>query len=169
MDYVSFEYKGDKYKIPVKELVQYKVTAKPAKEYSVYWQRDPKWRAVRLGYGRTTIGSHGCFVTCLAMMVHKRPDEVNQILKEQGGFYKDLIKSEASAKILGLEYNGRDYNINNMPQYSPSIKEVWMGKSQHFALRIIENGKRYIIDPWTGRKEYINKYPFRSYRLFRKR
>ncbi|MBD3299729.1 MAG: hypothetical protein GF347_00040 [Candidatus Moranbacteria bacterium] len=169
MDYVTFVYKNRKYKIPENELIQYLVLEDNKKEYSIFWQRDPRWKNLRLGFGRTTIGTHGCFITSLGMMVHKRPDEVNEILKNNGGFYKDLVKSPQAAKALGLDYNGRDYDINHMPTYSPSIKEVWMGRSQHFVLRIIENGKRYIIDPWTGRKEYINKYPFRSYRLFKQR
>ena len=33
-------------------------------------QRDPRWRAIRLGFGdeQTTIGSDGCLITSLAML-----------------------------------------------------------------------------------------------------
>ena len=179
MNYVTFNYKDKKYKIPETDLIQYLVKEERVKddeiegmnrplgnEYKIFWQRDPRWRNNRLGYGKTTIGSHGCFVTCLAMMVKKTPDVVNEILKREGAFYKDLIKSPQAARALNLKYYGRDYNINNMPSFTPTIKEVRMGKSQHFVLRIIENGTRYIVDPWTGKRDYINRYPFKSYRLF---
>jgi hypothetical protein len=151
-------------------LVEEKEEAKSNKEYSVFSQRDPRWKNIKLGFGSTTIGSHGCFLTCLSMIVGKRPDEVNEILKKAGAYSRDLMISYKAAEALGLEYNGKETNISKMPQYSPSIKEVTMGKSsQHFVLRIIDKEKKAIIDPWTGRREYINFYPFRSYRLFKKK
>jgi hypothetical protein len=105
------------------------------------------------------------------MMVNKTPDVVNDILKKAGAFNGDLIISEKATVALGLKYYGKDININNVPDWSPSIKEVDMspsaGKQQHFVLRIIENGKSFIIDPWTGRKEKIDFYPFVSYRKFK--
>lgn len=138
--------------------------------YEIYSQRDPRWKDIKLGFGETTIGSHGCFLTSLSMMVKQTPDKVNEILKKAGAFNKDLIISERAAEALGLGYDGRDYNINNMPKYSPSIKEVDMspapGKQQHFVLRVIEGKQVYTIDPWDGKKKGRNAYQFVSYRRF---
>lgn len=150
------------------------------KPYKIYSQRDPKWANDKLGFGSTTIGSHGCFVTCLAMMAGIPPNETNQILKREKAFYKDLIISEKAAKALNLNYYGRNYNISGMPNWSPSIKEVDFspspGKQQHFVLRIIEKdhelASKYgalIVDPWTGKHQRINYYPFVSYREFQKK
>ncbi len=38
-----------------------------------YSQRDQAWRDTRLGFGRcgTTIGSHGCYLTCISMLYAK--------------------------------------------------------------------------------------------------
>ncbi len=104
------------------------------------------------------------------MLVDKEPPEVNEILKKAGAFDKDLIISDKAAKALGLEYTGKEYDINKEPDWFPNIKEVDMspspGKQQHFVVRIKED-KKYIIDPWTGKKEAIGFYPFCSYRRFR--
>lgn len=147
--------------------------------FEVYYQNDSRWKNIKLGFGNTTIGSHGCFLTCLSMMVGITPDKVNEILKNDGGFYKDLIVSDKAAKVLGLKLlkgnsniPGKMTDINYMPDWSPSIKEVDMspspGKQQHFVLRIIKDDKRSIIDPWDGKEKTINYFPFMSYRLFKK-
>ena len=140
-------------------------------DYAKYSQRDWRWRWKRLGNSWSTIGGYGCFLTSLSMMVGKRPDEVNEILKKAGAFNKDLIISEKAAMALNSKYTGKEYDIDKPPSWSPSIKEVDMspakGKQQHFCLRVIENGIRYIIDPWTGQRQRITFYPFVSYRCFR--
>lgn len=154
--------------------------APPEASYTPYSQRDPRWKNIKLGFGKYTIGSDGCFLTCLSMMVNKTPDVVNEILKKAGAFSGSLIISDKAAKALGLELlkgnsniPGKMTDINYMPEWSPSIKEVdYNAKTavndQHFVLRIIEDGKRYIIDPLDAKKKYINYYPkFISYRLFK--
>lgn len=135
-------------------------------------QRDKRWSSIKLGFGTSTIGSHGCFLTCLSMIVDKTPPEVNEILKKAGAFYKDLIISDKAAAALGLRYLGKETDINKPPTWYPSIKEVDMspapGKTQHFVLRILFDGRKRIIDPWTGQVQKIDFYPFTSYRLFKK-
>ena len=138
-----------------------------------YSQRDPRWANKTLGFGPSKIGGYGCFLTCLSMMVGKTPDKVNNMLKAGGGFYKDLIISDKAAKILGLKYFGKEFDIDKEPGWYPSIKEVDMsprtGKQQHFVVRIKTLlGRKRIIDPWTGDEQRIDYYPFASYRLFKK-
>ena len=142
--------------------------------YTPYSQKDIRWALKKVGFGNQTFYSVGCFTTCLAMMVNKRPDEVNEILKKAGAFNGNLIDSPKAAKALGLTYTGKDTNINNMPNYSPCIKEVNYYRSgikyaQHFVLRVIgDDGKAFICDPWGGTNRALTYYPFSSYRLFRK-
>lgn len=138
----------------------------------IYSQRDPRWSKVKLGFSkRLTIGSHGCYLTSLSMMVEKRPDKVNQILKEAKAFSGPNIISKKAAAALGLLYFGLERDINEPPDWYPNIKKVdfspHKGIQSHFVLRIFENGRKKIVDPWTGCKERINYYPFVSYRLFK--
>lgn len=130
----------------------------------IYSQRDPKWAKETLGFGKTTLGSHGCFVTSLAIMCGKTPSEVNSILKKGKFFNGDLIiSSNAMAKSLGLTYVGK---IDSQPKFK-TIAEVDMspapGKQQHFVV-VKEDGS--IIDPWTGTIRPKGTYPIMSYRLF---
>ena len=141
--------------------------------YTPYSQNDIRWGWKKLGNSNLTIYNYGCFLTCLSMMVGKRPDEVNEILKKAGAFSGANIISAKAAKALGLQYLGKETNINNMPDWSPSIKEVDYnlklgGVQQHFVLRLDENGVKSILDPWGGKKRALNYYKFASYRKFKK-
>jgi len=149
--------------------------------YKVYSQYDPRWRNNILGFGRNTIGTHGCFITCLGMAAGITPDRVNEILKEKKGFVGDLVRTPQAFEALGLKIVktddpviiNRDFNIGNMPNWSPTIKEVDFNpatskKDQHFVLRVLEGKTKFIIDPNGGVRRRINHFPFVSYRLFRK-
>ena len=137
--------------------------------YTPYSQTDIRWRFKFLGNSWSTIGSYGCYITALGNMIGRRPDEVNEILKKAGAFNKDLVIADKAAKALNLDYLGKETNIDKPPSWSPSIKEVKMGKYQHFVLRVVENGVKSIIDSWDGKRKRIDYYPFSSYRLFRKK
>lgn len=141
----------------------------------MYSQRDPRWRDIRLGFSNLTIGGYGCFLTCLAWMAGKTPDVVNDILRKAnafGGQDRSLIISERAAVALGLPYFGIENNVNIEPGWFPNIKEVDMspapGKQQHFVVRIKENGKKFILDPWDGKQKAVGFYPFVSYRKFKR-
>jgi hypothetical protein len=140
-------------------------TMKTPQEY--FWQRNPRYKGIKLGNGNDLFQNYACFTCCLSYMVDKDPLLVMDKLKKNGGYSGSLIVSDKAAKILGLKYLGKDTNINNMPTWSPSIKEVLLGKSQHFVVRLITNGVRKIYDPWTNEYLDINHYKFVSYRLFK--
>ena len=127
-----------------------------------YCQRN--YPDIRLGFGSTTIASHGCFLVSLSMMVGKDPIKVNKILKEAGAFHGDLIISRKAASALGLDYLGKS---STQATWEPSIMEVDMspapGKQQHFVVW----RKNKIVDPWTGSEKPLNTYPLVSYRLFK--
>lgn len=148
----------------------------------IYCQRDyPK---VKLGFSKYyTIASVGCFLTCLSMMVGKDPVEVNEILKKANAFSGANMISDRAAKALNFDLlrgddpkiPGKMNNVNYMPNWSPTIKEVKFKNTQHFVIRAIDKNNpvassfgTYIVDPWDGKMKAINTYPFVSYRLFKK-
>jgi hypothetical protein len=137
-----------------------------AVDKSIYWQRNPRYKGIKLGNSTLSFQNYGCFTVCLAYLVKKDPLEVHEKLKKGGAYSGALIISEKAAKVLGLKYFGIERNINNMPNWTPSIKEVQLGKSQHFVVRIT-NGKKMIWDPWLGKELPLNYYKFKSYRNFK--
>jgi hypothetical protein len=111
------------------------------------------------------------------------PKEINELLAKKGGLTRSgLVVSQKAADILGFKLlkgddkyiPGKMNNINYMPDWSPTIKEVKLGKSQHFVVRLIDKNSgvnkygTYIFDPWEGKELPINYYNFVSYRLFKK-
>jgi len=86
---------------------------------------------------------------------------------EKGVYNGDLIMPKAF-DVLGLKNYQKVTDIERMPTQELSIKEVLLGRSQHFVVRIFRDNKRWIFDPWDGKELPINHYPFRSYRVFDK-
>jgi hypothetical protein len=61
--------------------------AAPAREFTLWAQRDPRWRDVKLGNSSSvTIGSDGCILCSLAGMLGITPAEANESLKNAGAF-----------------------------------------------------------------------------------
>jgi len=133
-------------------------------------QRDKRWANEKLGNGSTTIGGYGCYITSLSNLSKEyNPSQVNTILRKGGCFNGDLlINPERIAKLLNLEYHGRNNMVIRNPEYR-TIAEVDMspavGKQQHFVV-IKEDGS--IIDPWNGTIRPKGTYPLVSYRLFKR-
>lgn len=126
-------------------------------------QKDPLWASKKLGTCSVTIGGYGCFITCLAMMCDKRPDEVNQLLKDNGGYVEGcMVDSETSADILNLNYSGKTTEWQNSlciaetNDYAPNYP-------QHFVLWL---GDGHIVDPLIG---YVtaNNYNISNFRFFK--
>lgn len=144
-------------------------------DYSIYHQRDKRYAGIKLGNSNLSFQNYGCFTFVLAFLVKRDPIEVHELLKKAGAYSGANIISQKAADVLGLELlkgddkylPGKMNDINYMPKFT-SIKEVWLGKSQHFVVRIVgDNGERSIFDPWEGEFMKINYYPFKSYRLFK--
>lgn len=134
---------------------------------SIYWQRNPRYKGIKLGFSNLSFQNYGCFTFCLSYMANEDPLVVHEKLKKGGAYSGALIIQEQAAKVLNLSFLGKEININNMPNWTPSIKEVSLGKSQHFVVRI-DNGKKMIFDPWEGKELPLNFYKFRSYRNFKR-
>lgn len=129
----------------------------------IYSQRDPKWASVKLGFGSTTIGSHGCKLTSFAILDGRTPLELNTLFKEKGAFSGDLLIDEKCAVALGWTLLPR---TTTNPSTTPCIAEVDMspspGKQMHFV--VWQDGG--IIDPWDGSTRSHDRYPEVSFRNF---
>jgi hypothetical protein len=131
----------------------------------MYWQRSPRYKGVKIGNSQTSFQNYGCFICSLSYVVEQDPLEVMKKLVAGGGLVGDMINTKAY-DILGLEYKRKETDINKAPIHSPTIKEVQLGKSQHFVVRLIRDGKKLIFDPWENKELPIDYYPFKSYRIF---
>jgi len=143
--------------------------------YTPYSQRDLRWSWKRVGDSRLRFYDFGCLLTCLAMMVGRRPDELNQILLAAGAFDGPNLRSAQAATILGLDYAGRSFEIENIPNISPTIREVDYTRDggefvRHFVLQMTGgDGTTFVVDPYGGVKRPLDYYSFVSYRLFARR
>lgn len=146
-------------------------------------QRDPRWSKVKLGFSSLTIGSHGCTLTCITMLINHiygwslRPDEVNTALKEVKAFDGAyVIWARIPLAFTRLKFIKRVRNYNNLEvslyvygKRTPVLVEVYAGKigaPRHWVLFI---GNRKAIDPWTGKEVSTGEYtPQTGYALFQK-
>lgn len=133
---------------------------------SIFWQQHPRYKGLKLGKSNTSMQQFGCFLMCWAYVSGWDPIELNKHFTEHGVYSNDLINEQKACEVLGFEWVTRSYDINYMPKQELTIKEVYLGKGQHFVVRINENDKRTIFDPWEGRVLPINHYKFKSYRVF---
>ena len=153
----------------------YKITLEKEIDLSIYYQRAKRYAGIKLGNSALSLQNYGCFTFVLAFITKRDPLEVHELLKKAGAYSGANIISQKAADALGLDLlkgddkylPGKMNDINYMPKFT-SIKEVLLAKSQHFVVRIVDaEGKRSIFDPWTGKIQAVNFYPFKSYRLFK--
>ena len=134
-------------------------------------QRDSRWAGIPLGTSTTTtIGSHGCTITCVAMLAGLTPDEVNRRLLQVGGYQNTnlIIWSKIKEAIPWLEFEWRGYSYENakvadaIAKYSGCLVQVdFDGKidtprDDHW---VVYKGNQKMIDPWTGAEKATSYYP----------
>lgn len=135
---------------------------------SIYWQRNPRYKGLKLGKSNTSMQQYGCALMSWSYVSRKDPLEVNQLFIENGVYIGDIINFQKACLVLGYRDYEKVTDINKMPEQEESIKEVLLGRSQHFTVRINKDRKRTIFDPWEGKVLPINYYPFKSYRIWKK-
>ena len=155
-------------------------------------QRDKRWTKVLLGFSKYTLGSHGCTLTALCMLINYiysatyTPDQINSILKELGEYHPTknkygafqgalLVWSNVYRKFPKLKHIKRAFNYSNIEvalyvyvYKLPVLVEVnasSIGAPRHWVL-FIGGGK--MNDPWTGKEEKTSKYPLTGYSLYQK-
>lgn len=130
-------------------------------------QRDSAWKSIKLGFSTTTtIGSHGCTITCVSMLAGITPKETNERLKSVSGYANTnlIIWSKIKEAIPWLEFVWRGYTYENakvadaIKQWGGCLVEVDgtpIGGSRHWVLYI---GNQKMIDPWDGKEKPTSSY-----------
>lgn len=148
----------------------------------VLCQRDERWRSAPMG-GKNckhTIGSAGCYLTCLAMAQRlmgiredATPVTVDEALSAANGYYADgcLPLWSAIQKVLGIRISGGpgwpEGRIRKHLQSGLAMAEVRLNNSQHFVL--IHDTDLNAADPWDGRRIALyERYRPVGYRLLEK-
>ena len=140
-------------------------------------QRDPRWKDVKIGNSTSSIGSYGCLITSLAMYVGKTPIDVNDILKNGGGYQNDLfVWSKCTLLGLNQTYASPKYTSSAFPKSQidvlcksldagyPALAEIDFnpatdGEEMHFILITRRDGDTiYAADPWTGTEINLDVY-----------
>src|SRR3990167_4974870 len=127
-------------------------------------QRDPRWARQQLGTSNTTIGSHGCTITCIAMLVDTTPDVVNRELKRVGGFAQGnlVIWSKIPVAFPQLTFVKRvnSYNNDDVKANLPCLVEVdFDGSPNTFGNHwVVFIGNQRLLDPWVGQNRPTSTY-----------
>lgn len=85
-----------------------------ADDFSWFSQNDSRWKSERLGSSRSSIGSSGCVLSCLSMLLnneatnpHMTPNRLNDWLRKNGGYSGSNMRWQVPGEIdgsgLGLE------------------------------------------------------------------
>lgn len=137
----------------------------------LFWQRDPKWKDIPLGFPKNgqTIGGYGCTITCIGMLVGLSPDTVNNRLQAVKGFSESLVLwSKVGEAIPELTFGWRNYTYDNdkvieaISKSGGCLVEVdFDGNNQrtddkHWVLYV---GNQKLYDPWTGTVRPTSDYP----------
>jgi len=145
----------------------------------LFSQRDPAWARLQLGTSGVTIGSHGCVVACLAMVLQafglsETPATVNDSLTVHHGYHStNHVIWESVQRIWPtVNFAGR-FDCTSVPAPTDEINRrlalrfpviAWLdfderpGIQQHFVLLVEavlgdsgETVDYHIHDPWTGK------------------
>lgn len=144
-------------------------------------QRDKRWASKKLGFSNLTIGSYGCTLVSLTMLLNylgyiDTPDQVNQKLKSVKAFSGALLLwTNVQKAYPKLKFIKRAYNYSNIEVASyvyvrklPVMVEVnasSIGAPRHW---VLFKGGGVMNDPWTGKEEKTSKYPLTGYSLYQK-
>jgi hypothetical protein len=129
-------------------------------------QQDGAWAGARLGTSPTeTIGSAGCAITAVAMMlryygIKTDPGTFNAWLTADGGYAFDdqliwnAVTHYSAGRVAFSGWLGPDPNViaTELDAGRPVVAEVQLGGNQHFVLLTgyTLSGGLVIDDPWFG-------------------
>jgi len=122
-----------------------------------YSQRDYHWSNETLGYGPTTIGTHGCHLTTVSMILYRlgwrdrNPSQLNNYAKSNGCFDEDFLDGPCIMRRHG--HDGQNIGVDEIWGYLqrgiPVVAAVKYGRGRHFMLIYGHDGRRYWVkDPW---------------------
>jgi hypothetical protein len=130
---------------------------------TVIGQQESNWAGAQLGDSpRESIGSAGCAVTSVAMLlayygVQTSPRRLNDWLTANGGYAEgDLLiwtrlSDYASSRFRYTGWHSPEPSVINaeLDAGRPLVAEVRLGRNQHFIVLAGRSGNDYMInDPW---------------------
>ena len=134
----------------------------------VYNQRDQRWASTPLGT-RSTIGAHGCLMTCASMVCNQfghasNPKLLNAWLTTNGGYldgnlflWASLEELYDDMKFAGFVYSPTTAQIRaaiqagTLPIMYVDFDDSTAQTEMHWVLGIgVLGGEVIIADPWTG-------------------
>ena len=132
-----------------------------------YSQRDSRWAGNNIGMSRTKMGSYGCAVTCVAMVLRYHGAKVDPgILAKQRIFYYDLIVWPGSwqgvERTSSTGHGNLDWKTIDKQLKKDNPVVVFVGASGRGAGHyVVIHGKdkkdKYVVhDPYWGSNIYLN-------------
>ncbi|MBW6513932.1 MAG: hypothetical protein K0B87_04145 [Candidatus Syntrophosphaera sp.] len=144
--------------------------------FNWFSQGDERWKAEKLGSGRSSIGRSGCVVSCLSMLLNAEasnpritPDSLNDWLRKNGGYAGSLMRWQVAGQIdgegLGLELESQIARRNDWKYLSEELAKgnkvivKVNNKRSHWVLVVKQDGPHdkaasYIVnDPGTDSYE----------------
>lgn len=119
-----------------------------------YSQKDGRWSGLYIGNSKLKIGPWGCALTCGAILSDKAPNELNELMRKNGGFTKDgLVLWDVMARLLNLNWNP-DRTKKIGPIALAVTNHYFPGTPQHFYVHLADGT---IIDPVDGK---VKKNPY---------
>jgi len=132
-----------------------------------YSQRDSRWAGDNIGMSRTKMGSYGCAVTCVAMVLRYHGVKIDPgILAEQRIFYYDLIvwpgvwqgvERTSSTGHGNVDWDAID---DQLKEENPVI--IFVGASGRGAGHYVvihgkdKKGEYVVHDPYWGSNMYLD-------------
>jgi len=135
----------------------------------IFNQLDPQFKKWYIGKVKTSsFANYACLLFCYTYMYSVKigrevnPKEIDALFVKKNVYNGDLINNKRACEVLGLQWLGKETDINKAPRWYPNIKEVDYsikdGKQTHFVIRELADGKRVIKDPIGGVARPINYY-----------
>ena len=129
---------------------------------TLYSQRDNRWRNQKFGKNGT-IGSLGCTLTCISMLLDLAPDQVAKRLDEVKAFTGNfLIWTRLKAAYPQLQFikRVRTYDNADVKANIPCLVEVDFDGTprkddRHWVLFV---GNKRAYDPWLGKEISTSHY-----------
>lgn len=125
-------------------------------------QDNPKWAMLKLGKSGHTMSRFGCYVTALASLLNRQPDEFLSFLNDNDCFDEfGLLNNVKVAKLLNMKYH---YENGDYPGENIACTNFYykLGFPQHFFLKLADGR---IMDPLYG-KVMENHYKIVSTRVW---
>ena len=156
-------------------------------EYVGWRQTDPKWSSIRVGNSSGTLGSIGCLITSISILIEKsgcntmiqpfNPGTFLEALNKNNGFdangnlqYAAVTKAVPSFKYVGnvnLRGKTRDEKLSLIKQYMDSgyyitaeVKGATPGHQHWVAVTNVDGSSVIMVDPGSEQTIMWNAYNY---------